>query len=161
MAEHHTIGARTAQLVAGRQLARRHQEPPSLPWQPMRHVATIDEGPGLQYEVWENDRYSCSVRRYRKGFSHGNSRYTTIGITAKDQTAHHDWRDFQACKNDLCGPEWEAIELYPAESRLQDPSNRFYLWCVPKGILKFGGTTREVRTPEDAIAPQRPFPKEE
>lgn len=158
MTESLTLGARTAQLTAGRRLALLHQESPSLPWQPMQHIETVDEGPGLQFEVWENDRYSCSVRRYKKGFFLGNSRYVMLGITAKDDTAQHDWRDFHACKNDLCGPEWEAIELYPAESRLQDQSNRFYLWCVPKGVLRFGGTTRDVRTPANALAPQRPFP---
>ena len=152
----------TTEVLAARRAAQTHQEPPSLPWQRMRHVETVDEGPGLQYDVWENDRYECTVRRFKKGFFLGNSRYMVLGITALDQTARHDWRDFQACKSDLCGPEWEAIELYPAESRLLDPSNRFYLWCVPKGLLKCGYTNgRDVRTPQEAIAPQRPFPAEE
>jgi hypothetical protein len=154
-----SLAERTRLLYEGRELARRHHEAPSLPWQPMRHVEDIDEGPRQQYEIWENDRYTCSVRRYARGFFLGNSRYITLGITALDQTARHDWRDFQACKTDICGPEWEGIELYPAESRLQDPSNRFYLWCVPKGLLRFGGTRREVCTPGEAIAPQRPFPE--
>lgn len=155
-----SIATRAAQLAAGRRQAQAHQEAASLPWQPLRHVTDLSEGEGRVFEVWENDRYDCSVRRYKKGFFLANSRYIVVGITAMDQTARHDWRDFQACKNDICGPEWEGIELYPAESRLQDPSNRFYLYCVPKGVLKFGGTKRLVCTPEEAIAPQRPFPKE-
>ena len=53
------------------------------------------------------------------------------------------------------------MDLYPAESRLVDPSNRFYLWCVPKGVLRWGlpGRKRHVIGPEEAIAPQRPFPE--
>ena len=54
-----------------------------------------------------------------------------LGINAVDGSARHDWRDFQAIKNQLAGEECEAFELYPAESRLMDPSNYFSLWCFP------------------------------
>jgi hypothetical protein len=134
-------------------------EPPSLPWEPLRHVGNEDEA-GLHYEVWESSRYSCSVRRYKKGFFVKNSAYIVVGISNADESSKHDWRDFQAIKNQLAGRDWEAIELYPAESRLKDPSNRFYLWCVPKGILAFGlPGGRRVLDADEAIAPQRPFPK--
>ena len=33
-----------------------------------------------------------------------------------DGTARHDWRDFQAIKNQLAGPECEAFELVPRGS---------------------------------------------
>lgn len=52
-----------------------------------------------------------------------------------------------------------AVELFPAESRLKDPSNRFYLFAVPKGVFTFGFEGRNVVGPGAAIAPQRPFPK--
>jgi hypothetical protein len=76
-----------------------------------------------------------------------------------DQSAQHDWRDFQRIKNDLVGEDWEAVELYPAEARLLDPSNAFYLWCYPPGILSWVGLQngRSVIEPERAIAPQRDF----
>jgi hypothetical protein len=135
-------------------------EPPSLPWQKLRYVETIAEA-GMKYEIWENDRYYCSVRRYAKGFFVKNSPYIVIGISNDDESARHDFRDFQAIKNDIAGRDWEAVELYPAESRLKDPSNRFYLWCVPKGLLKFGlPGGRHVLTSAAAVAPQRPFPEE-
>jgi hypothetical protein len=153
-----TLGARSQLLMEGRRLAQLHQELPSLPWDPLRHLRNETDPETGAYEVWTNARYTVSVRRYKKGFFLNNGPYIILGITASDESARHDWRDFQACKSDICGPEWEGIELYPAESRLQDPSNRFYLWCCPKGLLKFGGTFRDIRTPEEAIAPQRPFP---
>jgi hypothetical protein len=135
-------------------------EPPSLPWQTLRYVETLTDQTG-KYEVWENDRYYLSVRRYAKGFFLKNSPYIVIGISNDDESAHHDFRDFQAIKNDIAGRDWEGIELYPAESRLKDPSNRFYLYCVPKGLLKFGlPGGRVVCTSAEAIAPQRPFPGE-
>lgn len=74
--------------------------------------------------------------------------------------ALHDWRNFQRMKNQLCGPESEAIELYPAESRLVDTANQFYLVVLPEGIrLPFGFVSREVS--EDLPTKrntQRPFP---
>src|SRR4029450_2216455 len=33
-----------------------------------------------------------------------------------------DWRDLQAIKSQLCGAEAEAMQLFPAESRLVDTS---------------------------------------
>lgn len=118
------------------------------------------ENTGDGYDEWSNGRYYGTLRTFLSGFPVGAGPYRVIGITAIDETAHHDWRDFQQIKNDLCGPEWEAVELYPAESRLVDPSNRFYLWCVPKGVFTFGFFHRTVCDETNCIAPQRPFPKE-
>jgi len=85
-----------------------------------------------------------------------------ISISALDNSARHDWREFQQIKNELVGEEWEAVELYPAESRLKDPSNRFYLWCFPKGELKIGWFDhRVIARSSESIAPQRAFHDEE
>lgn len=84
--------------------------------------------------------------------------FVRIGIMRIDQSAIHDFRDYQEIKNDVCGPDWEAIELYPAESRLVDPSNYFMLWAFPPGVLNFGMSERHVRDLKEANSPQRPFP---
>ena len=84
-----------------------------------------------------------------------------LGISAHDGTARHDWREFQWIKNQLAGEECEAVELYPAESRLLDPSNYYSLWCFP-GIkrLKIGkNEPRRVWDSDEALAPQRGFEK--
>ena len=47
-----------------------------------------------------------------------------------DRTADHDWRELQRIKNEILGPEYEAVELYPAESRLVDSANQFHLWAL-------------------------------
>lgn len=39
-----------------------------------------------------------------------------------------NWRHFQQIKNELIGPEHEAVELFPAESRLIDTANEYHLW---------------------------------
>ncbi|KQM13837.1 hypothetical protein ASE49_12350 [Novosphingobium sp. Leaf2] len=42
------------------------------------------------------------------------------------------WQDLQAIKSELVGPEFEAVEIYPKESRLKDGENSYHLW-VPLG----------------------------
>ncbi len=108
-------------------------------------------------EVWHNDVYTVAVRRNRPDKVFGSDGgMIQLGISSLDGSARHDWRDFQAIKNQLAGPECEAFELYPAESRLLDPSNYYSLWCFP-GIrrLKVGMNERLVRDADEALAPQR------
>lgn len=52
-----------------------------------------------------------------------------LSIRSQDHSANHDWRHFQRIKSELAGKEWEAVELYPAESRLVDTANQYHLWC--------------------------------
>lgn len=106
---------------------------------------------------WSNGIYNVSARHYPEGWPLTGGEYVLLCIHCEDGEPRHDWRVFQAIKNQLCGPEWEAIELYPAESRLLDPSNMFMLWCAPKiPIGKFCG--RNVVTDvRECIAPQRGF----
>lgn len=83
-----------------------------------------------------------------------------LQICRSDGGSVFDWRDLQQIKTMICGPEWEAVELFPAESRLKDPSNARYLWAKA-GPFPFGiPGPRVVIDAPDAFAPQRPFPKE-
>jgi len=84
-----------------------------------------------------------------------------LGISTHDGTARHDWREFLVIKSQLAGLEWEAFELYPANSRLLDPSNYYSLWCVNFRIpVGHGPERRLVLDSHEAIAPQRALPKE-
>lgn len=60
---------------------------------------------------------------------------THLSIRNERNTAIRDWRDMQRIKNELTDPEREAVELYPAESRLVDTSNQFHLWVAPPGAI--------------------------
>lgn len=112
-----------------------------------------------QPERWANDIYMVAVRRWSRDPVFGTrSGVIQIGINAHDGTARHDWRDFQAIKNQIAGDECEAFELYPAESRKIDPSNYYTLWCFP-GVkrIKVGIEGRRVWNANEALAPQRAF----
>lgn len=122
---------------------------PSRKWQPLRQVGTDDGA-----EEWMNDLYCVRVKRGSLSGGIG----ARIGISNNDGSARHDWRDFQRIKNQLVGEEWEAVELYPAESRLNDPSNFFLLWCAPSFPFGFF-VGRRIAHPENCVAPQRGWPE--
>jgi hypothetical protein len=138
-----------ATVAEARRISER--QPRSERWQSL--VRQADKMPDGA-EIWENARYRVTARRHVDGWPFGGGPWVQVGISLLDGSARHDWREFQRIKNDVVGPEWEAIELYPAESRLLDPSNYYLLWCAPAIALgMYEGRT--VSTPEMCIAPQR------
>lgn len=126
------------------------------PWEPLRrsHLlppceATIKEWMKYQPELtreqmiaycekedevctyWVNDTYQVGVRPMGEG-------YVNINIRRRDGgTIFRDWRIFQRIKNEIVGPECEAVELYPAESRLADTSNKYHLFACTKPGWRF------------------------
>lgn len=78
-------------------------------------------------KVYRNDMYQVVVRELPEGFTH-------LSIKRNDRDVCRDWRDFQRIKNELCGPEREGFEMYPAESRLVDGANQYHLWVLPLGL---------------------------
>lgn len=110
-------------------------------------LAGIEPGPlDLPKEMWMNDRYTVSVTRREDGS------VSSLSIRRNDRGWPRDWRDFQRIKNQLAGADAEAVELYPAESRLVDTANQFWLWCGPPGFaFPFGfDEGRSVTGPEVA-----------
>lgn len=67
-----------------------------------------------------------------------------LSIKRIDQAPIREWRDLQRIKNELVNPEWEGVEIFPAESRLLDTANQYHLWVMRKGLIDFGFTERTV-----------------
>jgi hypothetical protein len=66
------------------------------------------------------------------------------------KTYLRDWRDFQTIKNELVGEEYQAIEIYPQESRLNDMVNVFHLWVFPEEYwMGLGWGERDVGDEDD------------
>ena len=79
-----------------------------------------------------NNKYGVFVKTVtpdEHGF--GDFSMTHLSIKTHDRAPENDWREFQRIKNELCSPECEAIQIYPAESRLVDTSNQYHLWVFP------------------------------
>ena len=66
-------------------------------------------------------------------------RMVHLSIKTHDRSPIRDWRAMQRIKNELCGTTCEAVELYPAESRLIDEANQYHLWVLePGAVFTFG-----------------------
>ena len=109
----------------------------------------------IEGNTFLNDRYQVSVRRI--------DHLVHLSIRNLDRSARHDWREFQQIKNELVGPENEAVELYPAESRLVDNANQFHLWCLADPSARFPIGWRDRMVSDHAVgrSQQRPFGQEE
>ena len=69
-----------------------------------------------------------------------------------------DWRDYQRIKDELCGPQREAVQIFPAADRLVDGANQFHLWVLKEGRFPFGFDTRLLSEGDLGInVTQRPF----
>lgn len=82
-------------------------------------------------EVWRNNIYTVIVTRWTDGDLAGQVQ--ELSIRRNDRKPITDWRHKQRIKTEIAGPEIEAIELYPAESRLMDTANQTYVFCLPPG----------------------------
>jgi hypothetical protein len=83
-----------------------------------------------------------------------------LSIKVHDRQAYHDWRDLQRIKNEVIGPEYDAVEIYPDEAKLVDSANQYHLFVFRKLKLPFGFQTRLVADGQSTFAPeveQRPF----
>jgi hypothetical protein len=84
-----------------------------------------------------------------------------LNIRRRDGGMFKDWRHFQEIKNQIAGPECEAVEIYPAESRKVDTTNKWHLWVLPPGVkLDLGWGERDVSYAENRDVPgmrQRPL----
>jgi hypothetical protein len=111
------------------------------------------ERDAMEHEVWGNDRYLVHVERREDGSVHN------LSLRRGDRKPIRDWRDLQRIKNEIAGYECEAVELFPADSRLVDSANQYWLWCLPPGQeFPFGFTTRFTGNAEVAGSRQRPVP---
>lgn len=102
-------------------------------------------------EIWVNDHYQVQKRRCG-GTALGLMYH--LNIRRRDGAPIHDWRHLQQIKNELMGEECEAVELYPAESRLVDTSNKYHLWCFPGGgKFPFGFDVKQIRESDETGVP--------
>lgn len=171
-------------------MGKKHHYPPAHPkakqhlehgdtWEPFEAVAdtlknysTMATFAGVSAEALQQDmpRPGCTRQRFH------NNKYTVVietlspqgmtgelhlSITRNDRSAAHDWREFQRIKNELCGPEREACELYPAQSRVYDTANTFHLWVMAEGDRVPVGYNFQTVLDSDVAATlnikQRPF----
>jgi len=121
-----------------------------------------------------NNIYEVYVIRNIRGCKEGDWWVNQMGqemhwlsIKRIDQRAIIDWRHFQQIKSELVGPENEAFQLHPAESRCHDTANQFHLFVFAKPFpmgVPIGWMQRDVtydaEMNERLNSRQRPFSEE-
>jgi hypothetical protein len=70
--------------------------------------------------IFENNLYHVEIV-YGQPFIH-------LDVHRIDRGPCKNWEHFQQIKNELVGPEHEAVELFPAESRLVNTSHEYHMW---------------------------------
>ncbi len=133
---------------------------PVLPWTPFRRCPLIYGPNGEEFAVpapwkyYENSRYGVFMRplgveeETKEGEEGETILVTHLSIKRLDREIIRDWRELQRIKNDLCGAELEAVELFPRESRKVDMSNQYHLYVMPEGYtFPFGFVERGVMDP--------------
>lgn len=83
------------------------------PWTPFQQMASLKLGdktislPGGGFEsAYRNSRYLVLIRSIDfPGFGPG----VHLSIKRNDQLPIHDWRDLQRIKNEILGPDKEAV----------------------------------------------------
>lgn len=126
------------------------QRNPAVVAETMRHYSISEadavamlEADHAKCTYFTNHLYQVEARTFDNGIMQ-------ICIRRRDGAVDlRDWRHFQQIKNEVAGPEREAFELYPAESRLVDTSNKFHLWVLPEGVkMPVGWQQRDVQYEE-------------
>lgn len=113
----------------------------------------------LDGDIFCNATYTVYRRKMDNGMVH-------LSIKRNDREPVRSWRDLQHIKNQMCGREWEAVELFPAHSRMVDAANQYHLWCQERPF-DFGFQERMVMSPEELKripaahkAKQQPVPED-
>lgn len=99
---------------------------------PQRVTETISMFKSGQMKMYVNGLFTVMVRTLDVNNENG---VIHLSIRNNERKPIRDWRHFQRIKNELVGTEREALELYPAESRLVDEANQYHLWVLPTGEL--------------------------
>lgn len=135
-------------------------KPEDVLWTPFRRCPLILGPDGEEYAIpspwkyYENNRYGVFMRplgveeETKEGEEGETILITHLSIKRHDREIIRDWRELQRIKNDLCGAELEAVELFPRESRKMDVQNQYHLYVMPEGYtFPFGYMSRDVIDP--------------
>ncbi len=102
-------------------------------------------------EYWLSPTFQVA-KRVLMGHEHGFGEKTPTYLSIKrhDKERFHDWRVIQKIKTSILGPEWEAVEMYPAESRVVDTCNQYHLFCWEEEFPVYVFNERCVMTPQQS-----------
>lgn len=83
--------------------------------------------------VYANNRYVVMINDHMKT-THGEAICAMIQAVDDKPIPNH-WYELQRIKNTIFGKEAMGIEYYPAQSKLTDDHNIYWLWIFPEGVI--------------------------
>ncbi len=92
----------------------------------LRHAAAM----GDLLEAWRNNIYAVQV--FARARINAPS-VKHLAIRRHDGDEVHGWSDLQRIKNEIVGPDFAALEVYPPESDVVDQANMRHVFVLPKG----------------------------
>lgn len=126
-------------------------------------VRALMEDERKESNLYINSRYQVDMRDAEPAPGWPKMKWLSIKRRDRAPVGDERFRDFQRIKNELVGKEHEAVELYPAESRLVDTSNQYHLWVIaePGHMFPFGfGERLTSYKPKVGGAVQKPYEDE-
>lgn len=138
----------------------------TVPWTPFEHAtaetpkgdavaAAVRKAIGQPHAIWINSRYQ--VIQYPPQVHPPFGRVIWLSLRAIDRSARHDWREMQRLKNEIIGPQYDAVEIYPDEAKLVDNANQYHLWVLLDLKLPFGFHHRVLSDGKFGNSVQRAF----
>lgn len=87
-----------------------------------------------------NSRYQVACRKYPASAPFPDIGHLSIKRLNKAPIPASAYRDFMRIKDEICGPEFEAVQIFPARSDEIDTANQYHLWVFldPSFRLPFG-----------------------
>lgn len=114
-------------------LAEKMKRNPETPFVPVLRSESPMSWPCWMTRCYRNNRYMVMIDDY-KHTTHGYATCAMVqAIDAMPIPSH--WSEMQRIKNEIFGPETVAVEYYPAESKLINDHNIYWLWIFPDGVL--------------------------
>lgn len=117
------------------------------PWEWRNHLVAHSEAHTQGMPGWMA-KWACSLKKaclnnvYSVQFFDHETDWGVVEhlmIRPHDQQPVHRWSDLQRIKDELCGVERVAVEVYPRAADLCDDCNIYHLWVLPEGFeLPFG-----------------------
>lgn len=94
-----------------------------------KHMALHPDSTFRPDFVFQNNRYIVQVFL---GERRKNRTYDKAMIRRSDAKPIDSWSDLQRVKNEIFGPEIEAIQFFPPQSELIDDANLYWLFIEQK-----------------------------
>lgn len=81
-------------------------------------------------QTWRNGWFAVMARLLETPWG----TVTHLMVITRDGAPARDWPDLMRIKDELCGPERTAVEVFPPRDEVIDQANMTHLWVLPASM---------------------------